>query len=188
MSDRFNFSLGRVFSAVALMMAIATPVFAGNCDCPGYYRNHGQHPGMYGGMQGCPLLRDEAAIPRGFAHGMPHGFAPMGGKTLGVMISNLSNENLDDIGISYGIEVNRVQPESAAAAAGIQAGDLIVEFAGKPVISAERLRWLVRQAETGKALEIKLMRDGKPLTVNVSLDTPEPPTHCKPRDSKASGT
>ncbi len=56
-----------------------------------------------------------------------------------------------------------MQSGSPAAVAGIRAGDLIIEFAGKPGYSGDRLRWLVRKAEAGKTIEVKLVQENKPL-------------------------
>jgi serine protease Do len=100
---------------------------------------------------------------------------PMMGKSLGVMISNLADAKLDQTGLGYGVSVEKVLPDSAAATAGINAGDIITEFAGKPVISGERLRWLVHQAESDKPIEVKLVRNGKPMALNATLPTPKPP-------------
>lgn len=122
---------------------------------------HAHHPGMQG-HGGCPYMDGKHALPA------------MSGKTLGVRVSDLPDATLDEASLHYGINVESVQPDSAAAAAGIRAGDVIAEFAGKPVYSAERLRWLVRKAPPGKGVDIKLMREGKPLVVSATLTEPAP--------------
>ncbi len=180
MPTRFNTSLVRAVSALAITFALAAPAAAdhwqgrhgmpyGHLDCQGY------HPGMHGPGD-CPQMKGDAR------------HAPMGGKTLGVMISDLPNAALDEAGLGYAVSVARVQPDSAAAAAGIQAGDLITDFAGSPVYSTHRLRWLVRQAEPDKSLEIKLMRDKQPVTVNATLQAPPPKPKCDDRPNPRLGT
>jgi S1-C subfamily serine protease len=181
MLNRLQVSLGGVVSAFVLAFAIAAPVSAALCNMQGYA---GQNcpQAMQGGMQGadnCPYHRGQ---PGG---GLEPG--QIGGKALGVMISNLSNEALDEKGLAYGVEVKNVQADSAAAAAGIQVGDLIVEFAGKPVTSAERLRWLVRKSDAGKSIEIKLMRAGKPMTLNATLQEPVAKTKANRSETKVNG-
>jgi S1-C subfamily serine protease len=104
------------------------------------------------------------------------------------MVSDLPNAMLDEADMPFGINVESVQPESAAAAAGIRAGDVIAEFAGKPVYSAERLRWLVRKAQPGKGVEIKLMREGKPLVVTATLTEPAPKEKCNAMPAPRQGT
>jgi membrane-associated protease RseP (regulator of RpoE activity) len=144
----------------------------GHPYCQGY---HGYHPGM-DGHGGCPYMHVEQAHPAA------------GGKILGVMVSDLPDAMLDEADMPYGINVESVQPESAAADAGIRAGDVITEFAGKPVYSAERLRWLVRKAQPGKVVEIKLMREGKPLVVNATLTEPAPKEKCDVMPAPRHGT
>jgi membrane-associated protease RseP (regulator of RpoE activity) len=164
-------SLLSAASALAITLTLAAPASAdhwrghpgmGQPHCQEY---HGYHPGMHG-HGGCPYMHGDQASPA------------MGGKTLGVMVSDLPNAMLDEADMPYGINVESVRPDSAAAAAGIRAGDVIAEFAGKPVYSAERLRWLVRKAQPGKGVEIKLMREGKPFVVTATLSEPAPKEKC----------
>lgn len=168
-------------SALAITLTLATPAAAGHSHghpgmghphCQGY---HAYHPGMHG-HAGCPYMQAGQAHPA------------MAGKTLGVMVSDLPNAMLDAADMPYGINVESVRPESAAAAAGIRAGDVIAEFAGKPVYSAERLRWLVRKAQPGKGVEIKLMRDGKPLVVSATLTEPAPKEKCNAMPAPRQGS
>jgi serine protease Do len=128
------------------------------------------------GHGGCPYMHGAQAD------------AAAGGKTLGVMVSDLPSAMLDEADLPYGINVENVQSESAAAAAGILAGDVIVEFAGKPVYSAERLRWLVRKTPSGKGVDIKLMREGKPLMVNATLAEPAAKDKCNATPAPRQGT
>jgi S1-C subfamily serine protease len=128
------------------------------------------------GHGGCPYLHGEQADPAA------------GGKILGVMVSDLPNALLDEADMPYGINVETVQPDSAAAAAGVRAGDVIAEFGGKPVYSAERLRWLVRKAQPGKGVEIKLMREGKPLVVTATLTDPAARDKCNAMPAPRQGT
>jgi S1-C subfamily serine protease len=144
----------------------------GHPACQGYPGYHGYHPGM----GDCPYAKGPAQV------------APMTGKSLGVYISDLPNAMLDAAEVGYGVNVEKVRPDSAAAAAGIRAGDLITEFAGKPVLSGERLRWLVRKAESDKPLEVKLMREGKSVTVSVTLQAPMAKPRCDSQETPKVGT
>lgn len=173
-----NLSLRQIFSALAIALTLSTPALA---DCwrggPGMYGDHpacGQYRHNMQGGEACPYMMK----PQMKRHAMP---GMMSGQSLGVMVGNLSNAKLDESGLSHGIQVARVMPDSAAAQAGIQAGDVITEFAGSPVYSAERLRWLVQKAETDKGLEIKLVRDQKPVVVNATLKAPEAKPKCDPQ-------
>jgi len=180
--------LGRGLAALVFTLALAAPAAAdhwrgyhdmgyGHPACQGYPGHHpGYHRGHESGMADCPYARGAAKS------------ASMAGKSLGVYISDLPNALLDAAEVGYGVNVEKVLPDSAAEAAGIRAGDLITEFAGKPVLSGERLRWLVRKAESDKSLEVKLMREGKPVTVAVTLKAPESKPRCDTKDAPKVGT
>jgi serine protease Do len=60
-----------------------------------------------------------------------------------------------------GVVVTDVFPNTPAAKAGVQSGDVIVEFAGVAVSSPQELQTLVEQAELGKPHALAVKRDGK---------------------------
>jgi serine protease Do len=62
-----------------------------------------------------------------------------------------------------------------AARAGLQSGDVIVEFDGKPVASPRELTDLVAEEPVGKTVQVKYLRDGKLQT--TSLKTAERPAN-----------
>ena len=64
-----------------------------------------------------------------------------------------------------GALVNRVIPGSPAARAGLEAGDVIVEFDGRKVRRAEDMRWLASIAGAGRRVTLTAVRLGKPLKV-----------------------
>lgn len=68
-----------------------------------------------------------------------------------------------------GAFVSQVQPKSAAAEAGIKAGDVIVTLNGKAISSFSALRAQVGSLPVGSKVSLGLLRDGKPLTVDVTL-------------------
>ncbi|RTF90782.1 serine endoprotease DegP [Serratia marcescens] len=72
-----------------------------------------------------------------------------------------------------GAFVSEVLPKSAAAKAGIKAGDILVSVDGKPVNSFAELRAKVGTTAPGKTLKVGLLRDGKPQEVSVTLDNSE---------------
>jgi serine protease Do len=65
------------------------------------------------------------------------------------------------------VVVTSVEEGSAAAKAGLKAGDLIVSFAGRDIRDARDLRSEVRKAEGGKELVVSIQRDGKTLDLKV---------------------
>lgn len=183
MSEHTTLSLRSVLSALAFSMALSAPAFAGHWHGytvmgQGHPYCHG-YPGHHAGMEAmgsCPYLQ-----------GHP-GPAAMSGKTLGVMVSDLPSAMLDEANLGYGINVEQVQPDSPAAVAGIRAGDLIIEFAGKPLYSGDRLHWLVRKAEADKPIEVKLVRENKPFTVSATFNEAAPKDKCDSMKAPRQGT
>ena len=68
-----------------------------------------------------------------------------------------------------GILVRGVEDDSLAAAAGIQAGDLIVEAGGRPIADADDLHAALGATEL--PFEVKLVRGADDLTVQVGAQT-----------------
>ncbi|MEH0833453.1 serine endoprotease DegP [Pectobacterium cacticida] len=68
-----------------------------------------------------------------------------------------------------GAFVSQVKPKSAADKAGIKAGDVIVTLNGKAISSFSALRAQVGSLPVGSKVALGLLRDGKPLTVEVTL-------------------
>ncbi|MEI2265346.1 serine endoprotease DegQ [Erwinia sp. CGal63] len=69
-----------------------------------------------------------------------------------------------------GAFVNEVLPGSAAAKAGIKAGDIITTLDDKAVESFAALRVKIGTTAPGKEVKVGLLRDGKPQTLTVKLD------------------
>jgi serine protease Do len=97
---------------------------------------------------------------------------------LGVFTQPLKDDYAEYWGLEKtgGLVVSTVVPNSPAANAGVQAGDVIKAFDGKPQrFTQDRdvlaFTKLVRDTGTGKTVPMDLLRDGKPLTVQVTLGT-----------------
>jgi S1-C subfamily serine protease len=78
-------------------------------------------------------------------------------------------------GLESGVLVNGVVPNSPAAGAGVEPGDVITSFDGQPV----RVRWgeempefnrLVLQTPVGKTVKVGLLRAGKELEVGLTTE------------------
>ena len=75
--------------------------------------------------------------------------------------------------VARGAVVTRVRTGSPAEAAGIKPGDVIVSLGGKAVASDQELHNLEGLASAGAAVEVGLLRDGKPVTLNATLKAQE---------------
>jgi serine protease Do len=89
---------------------------------------------------------------------------------LGVVIQPVSHELANQFGVEpgKGVVVGDIQPKSPAAVAGMKTGDVIVEFAGKPVGTTLELQTAVEEAAVGQRLPAVVLRDGKRVTLDVT--------------------
>jgi serine protease Do len=78
-------------------------------------------------------------------------------------------ENLPN-GTTKGVMLTSIQPNSAAASAGLQAEDFVVSMNGTEITSASELRkYLYTKVSNGDEIKFGVYRDGKLITVNVKL-------------------
>ncbi|HEY0677668.1 MAG TPA: PDZ domain-containing protein [Chitinophagaceae bacterium] len=68
-----------------------------------------------------------------------------------------------------GVKVLSVDEGSAADKAGIKQGDIITEFEGKSINSADELASAARSTKDQSAMKLKLQRDGRSQTVEVKI-------------------
>jgi hypothetical protein len=68
-----------------------------------------------------------------------------------------------------GVKFADVSAGSPAAKAGLQAGDIMVEFDGKPIQNLYDFTYALRGKKPGDEIKVKVMREGKPLEVPVVL-------------------
>ena len=92
---------------------------------------------------------------------------------LGVQVGDVPRDQMAELGLTRtgGAFVGAVQNNSAAARAGIRAGDVLIAFNGKEIVSSSELPPLVGAMPPGSRANIKLLRDGKPMDVVVVLTT-----------------
>jgi serine protease Do len=90
---------------------------------------------------------------------------------LGVSIQEVTADLAKQFGIkqSKGALVSEVLPDSPAAAAGIQSGDVITTFNGKTVDGPSILRNIVAQTPVGVKVKVVVLRDKKPVTIDVKI-------------------
>ena len=62
-----------------------------------------------------------------------------------------------------------VREGSPAAKAGFKAGDVMVEFDGKPIQNLYDFTYALRAHKPGDEVKVKVLRDGKPLEAAVLL-------------------
>ncbi len=69
-----------------------------------------------------------------------------------------------------GVKFSDVQPGSPAAKAGFKAGDVLVQFGSMPINNLYDFTDALRRSKVGDVVDVKVMRDGKPVTGSVKLE------------------
>jgi serine protease Do len=107
-----------------------------------------------------PQLQEKGHVTRGW---------------LGVSIQEMTPELAKSFGLNdkKGVLVAQVLPGSPAEKAGVEQGDVIMEFDGKAVSDAKDLPTIVAATPVGKSVNVKLMRNGKALDREVRVTAME---------------
>jgi len=90
---------------------------------------------------------------------------------LGVEITDLTPDVVEalELDVKQGAVVQRVTPESPAAKAGIEAGDIIVGINGNTITSMSHLRNTIGLTRAGTELEVEYLREGRRNTVKALI-------------------
>ena len=90
---------------------------------------------------------------------------------LGVRIQDVTKEiaEVEKLDKARGALVASVAENSPSEKAGIQAGDIILEFNGEKINQMKELPAIVARTEVGKKVEVKIWRDKKEIIKNVIL-------------------
>lgn len=90
---------------------------------------------------------------------------------LGVKIQAVTDDIAESLGLGKvkGAIVGSVTPNGPADKAKIKPEDIIIEFDGKEVNEKQRLSRLVGETQVGKSIKLKVLRNGKELSLDVVL-------------------
>ncbi|OHV12338.1 serine peptidase [Kushneria phosphatilytica] len=89
--------------------------------------------------------------------------------SMGLAVSNLNADQLGQLEVDHGVLVQQVDSRGAAARAGIQRGDVIVEVNRQEIDSVSKLRDVVEKLPKDKAVPVRISRNGTPLFVALRL-------------------
>jgi serine protease Do len=96
---------------------------------------------------------------------------------LGIGTGEVTEQMLDFMRLTdtRGALVREVHDNSPASRAGVRSGDVIRSFDGHDIVDHTQLPWLASSAGAGHRARLELIREGQPLTLEVTLEAlPEP--------------
>jgi serine protease Do len=91
---------------------------------------------------------------------------------IGVQVTGVPREAVKAFGLDErrGALVSVVEKGGPADRAGVKPGDIIVEYDGKPVRTSDDLVQLVVNSKPRSSVSVKVLRDKKPMTLNVRVE------------------
>src|SRR5947208_14210020 len=91
---------------------------------------------------------------------------------MGIGISDVTPENSKffHLNSAQGAVVTQVEPNSPGARSGLKTGDVITALNGKAISDSGELQVEVGQKQPGTTIKLEVMRDGKSVTVPVTLE------------------
>jgi serine protease Do len=106
-------------------------------------------------------LKEKGSVSRGY---------------LGVQIQEITSELSETFHMSapHGALVSAVIDDTPAQKGGIEVGDVIVNFNGTKINRSYNLPPIVGITPIGKKVPVKIIRNGKPKTLNIAVDELEP--------------
>jgi serine protease Do len=105
---------------------------------------------------------------------------------VGVGITDVTPENAKFFHMdkASGALVSQVEPDSPGAKAGLKTGDVITGMNGKHVDGAGQLQVIISQQRPGTKVDLDVLRDGKSMTVPVTLES----LNAKSTETASKGT
>ncbi len=97
---------------------------------------------------------------------------------LGVVTQDLTMDLAEAFNLKErkGAVISKVIPDSAAAQAGLEVGDVVVEVNGRKIKNAMDMRNAVGLVRIGQHLNIKLLRNGQAMTLKAKIQEPKQQT------------
>ena len=88
---------------------------------------------------------------------------------LGITIRDITEDMSKQYSMPVGVYITEVSSMSAAERAGLQKGDIITEFAGETVTSADDLNAIKAKQTSGDTVSVKIDRNGKEMTLDLVI-------------------
>ena len=117
----------------------------------------------HGKKQSISIIQNEGSMPPAI---MP--LQQMKRYVVGISVNKVEPEQIQKLKlpVKTGWIVNAVEPDGPADIAGIKPNDILVEAQSKPLVTHNDLTQIITECE-GKKIELKLFRNGTPMTLSV---------------------
>ena len=91
---------------------------------------------------------------------------------IGVSVTAIPRDGFEDLGLKAraGAIVAQVAPGGAASKAGIEPGDVVVQYNGRPVANSDDLVKMVIATKPGTTVPVKVLRNKQDKTLSVTVD------------------
>jgi serine protease Do len=91
---------------------------------------------------------------------------------IGVRITGVSDDIAESLGMdeAIGAMVNSVEEDSPASAAGVEFGDIIIEFDGTEIEEVRDLTTIVANTQIGSTVDMVVLRRGERITLSITID------------------
>jgi C-terminal processing protease CtpA/Prc len=117
-----------------------------------------------------PLPPTPPAAPRAVMPAMPFALSTFSGRRLGISIETLDEQLAQYFGVKDGVLVKSVTADSAAAKAGLKAGDVITSVNGRQIYETSDVNRAIDRTESDE-FTIEITRDKKPQTIKGKVES-----------------
>jgi len=119
------------------------------------------------------MLLPAGLVAQGYGSYQALPFAQASGQRsyLGVNVVDVNADTAKEkkLGRVRGVEVTTVDPESAAAKAGLEKGDVVLEYDGQAVVGVQQFTRLVRETPAGRAVALEVSRNGQTRKLEATI-------------------
>ncbi len=119
-----------------------------------------------------PATAGRAEDPATQINTYPDGFFYSAGRSyLGVELRDITADRVSTLKLKEerGVEITMVDQDAPAAKAGLKEHDVVLEYNGTKVESAEQFQRLIRETPPGRTATLGISRDGNPVTITAQI-------------------